>query len=62
MITYSDLKRKLEINPDKHLNDGFASLTHYWQNNGNGASDYFRNGYFFTKSSTLTIVSVSAEI
>lgn len=44
MTTYSDLKRKLEINPDKHLNDGFASLTHYWQNNGNGASEIFRNG------------------
>jgi DNA (cytosine-5)-methyltransferase 1 len=42
MATYSDIKEKLRINVDKHLNDGFASLTHYWQNYENGASKYFK--------------------
>jgi DNA (cytosine-5)-methyltransferase 1 len=42
MITYNNLKKKLAINTDKHLNDGFASLTHYWQNQGNGSAEIFR--------------------
>lgn len=43
MASYSSIKKKLNINVDKHLNDGFASLTHFWQNNENGASQYFIN-------------------
>ncbi|WP_210420822.1 DNA (cytosine-5-)-methyltransferase [Chitinophaga sp. XS-30] len=27
---------------EKHLNDGFAHLTHYWQNHKNGVSQYFK--------------------
>lgn len=38
MATYSSVKNRLKINIDKHLNDGFASLTHYWQNHKNGVS------------------------
>jgi DNA (cytosine-5)-methyltransferase 1 len=44
MATYSDIKKTLNINVDKHLNDGFAHLTHYWQNHTNGISQYFKPG------------------
>lgn len=43
MATYSSIKEKLNINVDKHLNDGFAHLTHYWQNHKNGVSQYFKS-------------------
>lgn len=42
MTTYNDIKKHLNIKIDKHLNDGFAHLTHYWQNHKNGASQYFK--------------------
>lgn len=42
MNTYSDIKEFLNINIDKHLNDGFANLTHYWQNHKNGVSQYYK--------------------
>jgi len=32
MSTYNSIKKKLKIDVDRHLNDGFASLTHFWQN------------------------------
>lgn len=41
MATYSHIKEKLKINVDKHLNDGFAHLTHFWQNHKDGASQSF---------------------
>mgnify|MGYP000517664667 CR=1 FL=1 len=40
MTTYNDIKKHLNIKIDKHLNDGFAHLTHFWQNNKNGVSQY----------------------
>ena len=42
MATYSGVKENLNITIDKHLNDGYASLTHYWQNHKNGVSQYFK--------------------
>ena len=42
MASYTKIKEKLSINVDKHLNDGFAHLTHYWQNHKNGVSQYFK--------------------
>lgn len=42
MAKYSVVKENLNIIIDKHLNDGFASLTHYWQNHKNGVSQYFK--------------------
>lgn len=42
MTTYSKIKLDLDIKIDKHLNDGFAHLTHYWQNHTNGVSQYFK--------------------
>ncbi|MDL2308312.1 DNA (cytosine-5-)-methyltransferase [Bacteroidales bacterium OttesenSCG-928-B11] len=42
MMTYSDIKEHLNIKVDKHLNDGFAHLTHFWQNHKNGVSQYFK--------------------
>lgn len=39
--TYNELKEKLDIKIDKHLNDGYAYLTHYWQNHKHDISDYF---------------------
>jgi len=43
MATYNEVKEQLSINVDKHLNDGFANLTHYWQNLDGGAAEYFRS-------------------
>lgn len=43
MKSYNKIKQKLNINIDKHLNDGFAHLTHYWQNHENIAADYFKS-------------------
>lgn len=43
MRSYNDIKKYLNINIDKHLNDGFAHLTHYWQNHKNGVSKYFKS-------------------
>lgn len=40
--TYTAIKEQLNIKVDKHLNDGFAHLTHYWQNHNNGVSQYFK--------------------
>lgn len=40
--TYNGIKEQLNIRIDKHLNDGFAYLTHYWQNYENGVSGYFK--------------------
>lgn len=42
MLKYSEIKEELNINIDKHLNDGFAALTHFWQNHTNGVSQYFK--------------------
>ena len=42
MPTYSERKRELNINVDKHLNDGFAAVTHYWQNHEYGVSQYYK--------------------
>lgn len=42
MATYNEVKERLNINVDKHLNDGFANLTHYWQNRNEVASEYFK--------------------
>lgn len=42
MASYSSIKERLNINVDKHLNDGFANLTHYWQNHKNGVSQYYK--------------------
>lgn len=44
MMTYNNLKKKLEINTDKHLNDGYASLTHFWQNHDSSASEKYQEG------------------
>jgi len=44
MASYSKIKASLKINVDKHLNDGFAQLTHFWQNHENGTSKYFKKG------------------
>jgi DNA (cytosine-5)-methyltransferase 1 len=43
MATYSDIKKKLNIDIDKHLTDGFAYLTHYWYNHENGVSKFYKN-------------------
>lgn len=42
MATYNEIKEHLNIKVDKHLNDGFANLTHFWQNHKNGVSQYFK--------------------
>ncbi len=42
MPTYSERKKELNINVEKHLNDGFAAVTHYWQNHENGVSQYYK--------------------
>ena len=55
MATYSKIKKDLNINIDKHLNDGFAQLTHFWQNQQNGISNYFKNdGIKYLKEEILS--------
>jgi DNA (cytosine-5)-methyltransferase 1 len=41
MTTYSGIKEQLNIKVDKHLNDGFAHLTHFWQNHKNGNIEHY---------------------
>ena len=51
MSTYNNIKKTLKIEVDKHLNDGFASLTHFWQNQNTktgvlfeeSANEYYKN-------------------
>ncbi len=44
MMTYSEIKKDLNINIDKQIeNDGIAYLTHYWQNHKNGVCDYYKS-------------------
>jgi DNA (cytosine-5)-methyltransferase 1 len=59
MTTYNDIKKHLNIKIDKHLNDGFASLTHYWQNHRNGVSQYFKP--FAREYLQESILSVAEE-
>lgn len=42
MPKYSEIRQKLEINVDKKTTDDLAHLTHYLQNNKNGASDFYK--------------------
>jgi len=42
MIKYSKIKAKLNIDVNKTTDSGLANLTHYFQNNTNGVSEYFR--------------------
>ncbi|GAC1427705.1 MAG: DNA (cytosine-5-)-methyltransferase [Flavisolibacter sp.] len=63
MATYSSIKTKLNINIDKHLNDGFAHLTHYWQNHKNGVSQYFKaNAKEDLQEEILSIVEESEQL
>jgi DNA (cytosine-5)-methyltransferase 1 len=42
MPAYSERKKELHISIDKHINNGFAAVTHFWQNHANEASPYYR--------------------
>lgn len=39
---YSDIRKKLQIEVDNKTDNGFAHLTHYFQNHKNGISQYFK--------------------
>ncbi len=41
MTTYNEIKDRLNIKAEKHTNDGFAGLTHFWQNRNSEAGKYF---------------------
>lgn len=41
-LSYNAVKTSLNVKVDKHLNNGFASLTHFWQNHKNGVSSYYK--------------------
>lgn len=41
-VKYSDIRKKLKIEPDKKTGEGLAHLTHYFQNHKNGVSEYFK--------------------
>src|SRR5690606_21072018 len=43
MTTYTKIKDQLKINVDKHLNDGFANLTHFWQNHTNSNANLYES-------------------
>lgn len=63
MATYSNIKKELNINVDKHLNDGFANLTHYWQNYKNGVSEYFRlSAKTYLKNEILSVPSEPEQL
>lgn len=56
MANYSEVKKKYRIDVDKHLNDGYASLTHYWQSSDSCTSKYFEQDaqeYFETLASSV---------
>lgn len=42
MATYNTIKKELSIKIEKHLNDGFANLTHFWHDEKNASSEYFK--------------------
>ncbi len=57
MATYNDIKEQLNIKIDKHLNDGFAHLTHFWQNHKNGVAQSFEpSAKEYLKENILSIV------
>ena len=63
MATYNDIKKNLNINVDKHLNDGFASLTHYWQNHKNGVSKYFKpDASAYLQNEILSVVEEPEQL
>ncbi len=63
MKTYSELKKSLSIEIDNHLNDGFASLTHYWQNHENGGKDYYlAKARDYLNSEILQLAADSEEL
>lgn len=62
METYSKIKDTLKINVDKHLNDGFATLTHYWQNHDTNVSNYYKDeAVDYLKNSILNIIEEPKE-
>lgn len=63
MTSYSEIKKELNINVDKHLNDGFAYLTHYWQNHKNGVSQYFKsNAKDYLQDEILSVVEEPEQL
>jgi len=61
MKKYSEIKKKLNIEIDKHLNDGFAYLTHYWHHNKKGISEYYKSHAVKYLQEELLIVSDDPE-
>ena len=41
-MKYTEIRQKLNIQPEKEKDNGLAHFTHYLQNAGNGVSHYFR--------------------
>lgn len=63
MATYSSIKTKLNINVNKHLNDGFANLTHYWQNHKNDGSKYFKqSAKEYLQTEILSVIEESEQL
>lgn len=63
MATYGSIKKKLNINVDKHLNDGFASLTHYWQNIENDASNnYKKEACEYLQNELISVVEDAEQL
>ncbi|MBL7810930.1 MAG: DNA (cytosine-5-)-methyltransferase [Bacteroidetes bacterium] len=57
MTTYNKIKKTLNINVDKHLNDGFASLTHFWQNTDkNTSKQYKKSAIEYLQSEIFNLV------
>ena len=63
MFTYSERKKQLNIIIDKHLNDGFAAVTHYWQNYRNEISPYYKpDAYKYLQDHTTSVVRDSRQL
>lgn len=42
VVKYTEIRKKLNIQPEKEKDNGLAHFTHYLQNEGNGVSHYFQ--------------------
>lgn len=58
MVNYSTVKKKLQIEVDRSVDNGMAHLTHYFQNHVNGVSQHYKQSasdYLYQLSKELNL-------
>lgn len=61
--TYNGIKEHLNIKVNKHLNDGFANLSHFWLNNKSCDYQYFKLlAKEFLKSEILSTIEEPEQL